>query len=410
MVSSRRATPPRPAEPLHHCMVVHAYYPVGETRVQREAMALVERGFQVTVLCLRDAGEARREQVDGIDVRRLPVRRHRGSGLGVQLLEYLVFFTLVAVVLTGLHLRRRFATIQVHNLPDFLVFAALVPRLMGTPVILDLHDLMPEFFAARTEASLGAPLVRMVRLQEQLSCRFASHVITVTDGWRQTLIERGVPAGKVSVVMNVADAQVFDPAALSPPSGNADGFHVLYHGTFTHRYGVDLIVAAAGVLRDRIPDLHVSLLGDGDTRAELVDMVDRLGLAGVVSLSDGMVGVDRLPSAIRDADVGVVPNRRNVFTDGILPTKLLEYVAMGVPVVVARTTTVESYFDDRQVEYFTAGDAEDLAEHIAALYADPERRRGLAEHAAEFNRTHPWHGIADDYATVVRRLAGGTRA
>lgn len=388
-------------------MVVHSYYPLGETRVQREAMALVERGFDVTVLCLRSGEEARREQVDGIDVRRLPVRRHRGSGLAVQLLEYLTFFVLVAVMLTGLHLRRRFDTIQVHNLPDFLVFAAVVPRAMGTPVVLDLHDLMPEFFAARTEASLDSPLVRAVRLQEQLSCRFASHVITVTDGWRQTLVQRGVSAGKVSVVMNVADAQVFDAAAVPAPPGRADGFNVLYHGTFTHRYGVDLIVTAAALLRERIPDLHVSLLGDGDSRDELVEMVDRLGLEGVVTLSAGMVGVDRLPAAIRAADVGVVPNRRNVFTDGILPTKLLEYVAMGVPVVAARTTTVESYFDDQQVEYFAAGDAEDLAAHLEALHADPERRRKLAENAADFNHAHPWTGIAEQYATVVRRLATG---
>jgi len=389
-----------------HCMVVHAYYPLGETRVQREAMALLEHGFEVTVMCLRNDGEPRREEVDGVSILRLPVKRHRGSGFGAQLFEYLLFFSLVSITLTAVHLRRRFDTIQVHNLPDFLVFAALVPRLMGTPVILDLHDLMPEFFAARTDASLGAPLVRAVQLQERLSCRFASQVITVTEGWRDTLAGRGVPADKVSVVMNVADTEVFRP---SPERARTDRnrFELLYHGTFTHRYGVDLIVTAASLLREEIPELHVSLLGDGDTRDELVEMIADLDIGHRITLSDGMVGVDDLPAAIAQADVGVVPNRSNVFTDGILPTKMLEYVAMGVPVLAARTATVESYFDDRQVDYFAPGDAEDLAKHVRVLHADPERRRALADNADDFNRTYSWDMISADYAALVERLALG---
>jgi glycosyltransferase involved in cell wall biosynthesis len=386
-------------------MVVHAYYPLGETRVQREAMALRDRGFEVMVLCLRNPGESRKDEVDGVSVLRLPVSRHRGSSFAAQLFEYLLFFSLVAVVLTALHLRRRFDSIQVHNLPDFLVFAALIPRLMGTPVILDLHDLMPEFFAARTESRLDAPLVRAVALQERLSCRFASHVITVTDGWRETLIQRAVARDKVSVVMNVADAEVFQKSSEEPVV-DSERFELLYHGTFTYRYGVDLIVTAAHLLGDEVPGLHVSLLGDGDSRTELVELIERLGVGDRVTISEGMVGVDDLPLAISRADVGVVPNRSNVFTDGILPTKLLEYVAMGVPVLAARTAAVESYFDDTEVEYFAPGDAEDLAKHVKILHGDPIRRRTLTRNADVFNRRYPWSAIAADYAALVDRLSG----
>jgi glycosyltransferase involved in cell wall biosynthesis len=404
MVNADKRGPAPSPRRKRHCMVVHAYYPLGETRVQREAMALLEHGFDVTVVCLRNTGESSREEIDGVDIVRLPVRRHRGSGFIAQLLEYLLFSTLASIRLTMAHVRQRFDTIQVHNLPDFLVFAALIPRLMGTPVILDLHDLMPEFFAARTDASPHSFLLRAVRFQEKLSCRFASHVITVTQGWRETLIGRGVPADKVSVVMNVADTRVFRMRP-DPAPADADRFELLYHGTFTHRYGVDLIVTAAHVLRDEIPELRVRLLGDGDTREDLVGMIGDLDAADRVTLSEGMVGVDDLPDAIARADVGIVPNRSNVFTDGILPTKLLEYVAMGVPVIAARTPTVESYFDDRQVEYFAPGDADDLAKHIRILHADPERRKTLVHNADEFNRSFPWHVISANYAEVVGRLA-----
>jgi glycosyltransferase involved in cell wall biosynthesis len=384
-------------------MIVHAYYPLGETRVQREAMVLVDHDYDVHVICLRGPGESRRAIVDGVTITRLPVARHRGRGFASQLLEYLLFFTLATAAVTTMHLRRRFDTIQAHNLPDFLVFAAAVPKMMGTPVILDLHDLMPEFLAARTESSLNSPMVRAVRLQERLACRFADHVITVTEGWRKTLIERGVPAGKVSVVMNVADARVFRPREV-PVDATRNGFGILYHGTFTYRYGVDLILDAVALLKEDLPSVHATLLGDGDARDDLLIAVKELGLTEHVTISDGMVAAEQLPAAISSASVGVVPNRSNVFTEGILPTKLLEYVAMGVPVIAGRTKTVTEYFTDDQVEYFSPGDARDLARHIRILHADTQRCRDLASRAAAFNDTHRWETIATEYAALVERL------
>jgi glycosyltransferase involved in cell wall biosynthesis len=196
------------------CMVVHAYYPLGETRVEREAHALIARGYEVDVICLRKEGEPAVDFQDRINIHRLPVKRHKRSGLAVQLFEYLVFFILAFVKLTALHLQRRYLIVQVHNLPDFLVFAALVPKVTGARVILDLHDLMPEFCAARFNSDVNSWLVRLVRWQEQLSCRFADHVITVTERWRERLVKRGLPAEKVTVVMLDADGST-DPAEIS---------------------------------------------------------------------------------------------------------------------------------------------------------------------------------------------------
>jgi len=386
-----------------HCMVVHAFYPVGETRVQREALALIDRGYGVHVVCLRDKGEPATETHEGVRIHRLPVARHRGAGLFGQLIEYLTFFVLAFANLTFLHMRHRFRTIQVHNLPDFLVFCALIPKLGGTPIILDLHDLMPELFAGRAGVGMRHPVVRVTRFQEKVSCRFADHVITVTDGWRDTLIERGVPEGKVSVVMNVADSRLFSPLPAATDD-NGDAFQLIYHGTFTHRYGVDLIIRAVDRIREEIPGIRLMLLGDGETREELVDLTRSLELCDRVDFSDDMVAADRLPGAIRSADVGIVPNRSNLFTDGILPTKLMEYVAMGVPVIAARTPTVAAYFDDSMVEFFEPGDSDDLAAHIRRLYRDRSRREDLSRNSSAFNRRYNWESIAERYGDLVDRL------
>ncbi len=387
-----------------HCMVVHAAYPIGETRVQREALALVDAGVEVDVLCLRSPGEPPHETLDGVSIRRLPVQRDRSRGLAGQMIEYLRFFVLAGAVLSYRHLRRRYDTVQVHNLPDFLVFCALVPRLTGSAVLLDLHDLMPEFFASKTGHGLGHPIVRLVALQERLSCRFATRVITVTDEWRRTLGQRAVPIERVEVVMNLADPRVFRGCPRDFRDG--DGLRVLYHGTFTHRYGVDLIIRAVGDIVARVPGIHLELIGDGDARAELVRLVDELDLGSHVTLSQGMIDASELPRSISRADVGVVANRSDIFTDGLLPTKLLEYVAMGTPVLTARTPGISAYFDDSMVEFFEPGDAASLAEHLEALQTNRLRLNDLAVRAARFNHEHDWDRSAESYTSLVKELAG----
>lgn len=385
---------------VRHCMVVHSYYPIGETRVQRQAMALLSDGYQVDVICLRNRGEAPRETVDGVNVYRLPARRHRGAGLITQLFEYMAFFMLAGWAVTRLHLRRRYRSVQVHNLPDFLVFCTVPTRIAGARVVLDLHDLMPEFMALR----IGErhPLVKLVRLVERASCAYADRVITVSEAWKEALIARGVDRHKLAVVMNTADLGLFAPRPSAPnPVGD---FHLVYHGTFTHRYGVDLIVEAASIIRDEIPGLKVSLLGDGDLRPEIMSQIERLDLAEVVYVSPAMLEVASLMPALRSAHAGVVPNRSNVFTDGLLPTKLMEYVAMGVPVIAARTPALETYFVDDMLAYFEPGNADDLAKVVLSLATDRARLAELAAHAGSFNEIYNFETATQAYLAVINEL------
>jgi glycosyltransferase involved in cell wall biosynthesis len=388
-------------------MVVHAYYPLAETRVQREAEALVQAGYAVDVICLRDEGEARREICGGVDVHRLPVRVAKRS-LGRQMLSYLAFLTVATARLTRLHVRHPYRSVQVHNLPDFLVFCALVPKLQGVPVILDLHDLMPEFFAGRFGAGQRPLVARAIRGQEQLACRFADHVVTVSEHWRQALIGRGVPAGKASVVMNLADDRIFRPRSVPQPAGAPSPdrpFRLLYHGTVTYRYGLDLAVDAVALLRDEIPGIRLTILGQGDQMPELTERVDRLGLHDHVDLQDRLLPAEDLPGVIAQADLGVVPYRDDVFTDGLLPTKLMEYAAVGLPCVAAGTQAITAYFDGTMAELVTPGDAADLARRVRELWRDPAGLERLACRSRVFTERHNWARAGADYVALVDSLA-----
>jgi glycosyltransferase involved in cell wall biosynthesis len=388
-------------------MVVHAYYPLAETRVQREAETLVRAGFHVDVICLRNKGELRRDRWGGVEIHRLRARLDK-RGLATQLLSYMRFFMLATCRLTRLHLRRPYQTVQVHNLPDFLVFCALVPKLHGVPVILDLHDLMPEFFAGRFGRDRPA-VARAIGWQERLSCRFADEVITVSEHWRQALVDRGVPAARCSVVMNLADERIFHAAAptAQPLGPTARGsFSLLYHGTVTHRYGLDLAVRAVARVRADIPDISLTILGQGDQMPELVDLVRKLHLETHVDLQDRLLPAESLPDVIAAADLGIVPYRDDVFTDGLVPTKLLEYAAMGLPAVAARTSAIEATFGDSAVAYFTPGDVDDLARAIRDLWENAAARAHLVAGTRCFTERCNWATAGGKYTALVAGLAG----
>ena len=169
--------------------VIRCHY-FRDTRVQRAVTALLDRGHSVHVLCQRDRGEPLRERRGRLTITRIPMRHTLGAGTGRRLAEYAAFFLLVCLKVTALHLRRRFDIVQVNSVPDVLVFAALLPRLTGAPVLLDLQEPLPEFFATRAGLVQRHPVIRLTVALEQASIRFADAALTVTEPMRQAFIGR----------------------------------------------------------------------------------------------------------------------------------------------------------------------------------------------------------------------------
>lgn len=392
-----------------HCMIVHHNYPLAEPRVEREAQALLRFGYEVDVICLQQTDdELPFEVVEGANVHRLPVRRDKRRGIAGQFLEYLSFFFLAFLKVNSLYNKRKYGVVEVHNLPDFLVFAAIWPKLRGARLILNIHDVMPEFYAARFKTGMNSWQVRLVRWQEWISCRFADHVITVTELWREALIARGVRADKTSVVMNLPDERIFGNGhSATPPAPPQDGFRLIYHGAITQRYGLDLLIQAVDMVKARVPGIHLTLHGGGEFRDELMRMVEERKLQEYVHFSINKVPSSELPRMIQRAHAGVVPYRRDVFTDGILPTKLMEYAAMQIPVIAARTTVIEKYFNEDMVQFIPAEDVNALAEAIVHLYQHPERRSQLVAGCNRFTERYSWEKISRQYHHTVEQLTAG---
>ena len=205
--------------PPRICMVSASYYP-DDPRPRREAEALVQAGFGVDVICLRKEGEAGRERVGGVAVHRLPVRRSR-AGRVRYLLDYALFFLLALFTLAALHPRRWYRIIHVHNMPDALVFCAILPRIAGARVILDLHDPMPEVYRTKYDLPAEHRVIRLLRFLERRSIAFADLVLTPNLAFRELFVDRGCPASKVHIIMNSPDPRIF--AAREPEATAAGG-------------------------------------------------------------------------------------------------------------------------------------------------------------------------------------------
>ena len=391
-----------------HCMIVHAYYPIGETRVEREALALVDAGYEVDVICHRHKRDPKFETINGVNIYHLPVKRKRVGGLAGQLIEYLLFFILVFFKLLTLYPQRRYQTVQAHNLPDFLIFSAVLPKLFGARLILDLHDLMPEFFATKSNHAMDSFLVRLVIFQEQMACRFADHVITVTKLWRQRLIDRGVREDKVSIVMNLPDERYFSASNEGKEkTKDHDGLRLIYHGTFKEHYGLKELIMAIGLVRDQIPGIHLTLQGVGDFSGEMKRLVEELGLQKEVTVNDFALLVSKLPALIHQSDIGVVPNQNDVFTGDLLPTKMMEYIALGMPVIAAKTRVISQYFSDDLILFFSPGDENSLAEKIVYAIKHWDEVLVKTKNYHQFTSIYNWGRVSKLYVELIDSL--GTR-
>jgi glycosyltransferase involved in cell wall biosynthesis len=188
------------------------------------------------------------------------------------------------------------------------------------------------------------------------------------------------------------------------PEGHDGSFKLIYHGTLAHRYGIDLIIQAVFQVRESIPEISLTIHGAGEFLPDLIGLSEALGMGKYVQFSTKLVPMDKLPGLLEDADVGIVPYRRDVFTDGILPTKMMEYMALNMPVIAARTPIIEAYWDESMAEFFTPEVVEDLAGSILHLYRDRDRLFELIRNTEKFNRRYHWSRISEDYLTTIGQL------
>jgi glycosyltransferase involved in cell wall biosynthesis len=389
-------------------MVTYSVYE-RDTRVRRYAEYLAFDGHHVDVVSLNPEHDEVLAARENVHVYPIPMTKARREGF-VQIVRWLVAACLMFFYVTILDVRRRYDVVHIHNMPDILVFCALIPRARGCPVLLNIHDPVPEVTRSKLGVAPEHPLVRVQVWLERICIRFSTHVLTATRIFKEILVSRGVPANKITVITNAADRRFFQPPATNGRAETKkDGFALLYVGTVAPRYGLDVAVRALPLLKDRIPGLKLivipKIVKEGAGLDMSLKLAKELGVADLVQV-EKPVPLEEMPRLMREADIGLYPARQDCHMDIALSLKIPEMAAVGLCIVSSRLRVLEELYGADAIAFVPPGDHEALAQKIFDLYSSPDMRKNLAATAMERNRDLLWDKEYETYRNLLLRLVG----
>jgi glycosyltransferase involved in cell wall biosynthesis len=371
------------------CFIRMNYFPE-EAHVRKNAEALTEAGYDVDIICMRQEGEKAREDHGRGRVYRLPLM-HKRSGALRYVFEYAAFFTMAFWLVTFLHLRKRYRIVETYNVPDIIVFVALVPRLLGAKLVHYMFEATPEMYADRFDLKPGGFIEKALRWMERISVRFANVSIVEGPYEREMRGKRGVDVRRIGVVMNVPEGHLFQPQAATKADG---GYEMITHGSLLKRYGIQTLIEAMPRLRAEIPDVKLWVVGDGEYRDELEAMAKSLGVSDVIEFT-GWVKHEEVAGYIDRCQIGIVPMLYNQ-----LPNKLFECIAMGKPVVVGDVPSIRTAFGPETVLYYDTGDAHQLADRVLDVYRDAEAAQAMAARAQATFQQYTWDVMKEVYVGI----------
>jgi glycosyltransferase involved in cell wall biosynthesis len=389
---------------LRVCAITFDWYPF-DVLVRRISEAAVSAGYISEVVCTRKPGQSIEEVCDGVQVHRIPMSRSFGRSLPFTVLEWMIFLVRAAIKVTQLHLKHRYDVIHVHNMPDFLVFAALIPKLLGAKVILEIQDVSPELMAVKAKGKLRKPVVLLATLQERISTLFADHIITVGWPFEQLLLKRGVPAQKITIILNSTDPRLFQAARCTEISTEAPTedhpLIVMYHGTVAARSRLDVVVRAVAKAREVVPFLRLDVKGRGEAIPSVKLLAEELGIGEHVIFSDVCPPGDELTDFLLHGDIGIIPYPSDGFMDLLLPTKAYEYAWMRRPMIVSNTPAMRSMFRPEAIKLCEPDNVDSFAAAIIDLYQHPETRQRMVDEAAKDYTAYRWEIMAERYQELL---------
>jgi glycosyltransferase involved in cell wall biosynthesis/peptidoglycan/xylan/chitin deacetylase (PgdA/CDA1 family) len=385
--------------PLRVCMVAYSFYE-SDNRVMRYADTLAERGDKVDVIALRKKGQAEFEVMNSVNIYRVQERALDERSKFSYVSRLLRFFYNSSMFLSKQHIKNPYQLIHVHSLPDFEVFAGMFPKLLGATLILDIHDILPEFYASKFNSRPEGLIFKLLATIEKASAAFSDHVIISNHLWEQKLLSRSLERERCTVILNYPDPNLFHPR---PRVRKDDRFIFLYPGSLNWHQGLDIAVKAFSTIAKQVRKAEFHICGEGGEMSRLQEMVIALDLTDHVLLKPP-VPISKIPHVMADADVGVVPKRNDSFGGEAFSTKILEFMSTGIPVIVAGTKIDKYYFNDSVVKFFEPENVNALSESMLEMIKNSELRTALAQNALKFVEDFSWEKRKWEYLDLVDRL------
>jgi glycosyltransferase involved in cell wall biosynthesis len=283
--------------------------------------------------------------------------------------------------------------IHAANPPDFFYLIGRVFKPLGKRFIFDHHDLVPEACLARW-SGLGLRITYAIaQWTERATFRTADLVITTNESYRRVATERGqLDPERIFVVRSSIRKGDFQKGGVRPELRRGRRYLVCYAGTIGFNDGLDqLLLAFRHIVVDcRRDDVQLAIVGDGDLRPSIVRLTAQLGLLGFVEFTGRLYDDQAIADYLVTSDVCVEPAPKNSFNDRCTMNKVVEYMAMGKPVVAFDLHEVR-YTAQSAAIYVPSNDPVDFGAQILRLLELPEERRRMgAEGIRRFNEVLAW--------------------
>jgi len=386
-------------------MVTFSLYPF-DPRPRRTIDALVKEGASIDLICLGSNNQPTREKLAGVNVLRVPLKHNRRGRLEYAF-RYAAFISYSSAVFALRTLTRRYDVVYVHNIPDILVASALIPKLFGAKVVLDLHDPMPELMTTIFHAAPGGKSVQLLKHMEKWSIAQADLVVTVNIACQRIFSARSCRAEKIAVVMNSPDGRIFPfrQAQKCDLGGQPKNkpFIIMYHGSLVERNGLEVAIDALERVRKNVPTAELHIFGPSSDFLERMMNKVRDKRLEVAVRYFGPRKLEDLVAEIDKCHVGVIPNHRNPFTEINTPTRIFEYLALGKPVIAPSTAGILDYFSKESLLFFEPGNPDDLAKQIEYAFSHPSQLQEIAEKGQQVFLEHTWDRERE---TLLSRTSG----
>lgn len=386
-------------------MLTHSVYS-RDIRVRRYAEYLVNDGYLVDVICLATEDNSPQSKDPRLEVYPVPMTRRRREMLG-HLLDWSMSIFFMFWYTNKLSFKHQYDLVHVHNMPDLLILCAIFQRLRGTPVILNIHDAVPELTQSKLGIGPRHPLVRVQSLLEKMCIALSSHVITSTESFKKKLIERGASEKKITVITNFPDERLFNSRDSLRVRNNDDTeFILLYVGTVAYRYGLETVVKALPYLKGKIPGIKLQVFTkikeEGKALSDCQQLALDLQVQDIFEVNDP-VPLEKMPSIMANADIGVYPALKDCHMDNALSLKIPEMVNMELPIVASRIAILEELYGPDSIAFVESGDVTEFSRKVLELYEFPEKRRLYAKTAKAKGSRMLWKDQYPIYRDVVER-------
>lgn len=350
-----------------------------DARIIRFCDMLKLDGIDVDIICLRRPEQEKNDKIENVSVYRIMDHFNQDTIFSYTLNSFIFLFKALFKSIQ-LSKKRNYLFVHVHNMPDFLVFAAFYFKLKKTKIILDIHDLVVELFKEKWNNHNKKVIIKIIEFVEKISVRFADDVITVSNECAQRLQDRGLQKNKLKVIMNVPNLKHFP--FYEEKKFDYNSFNVIYHGTIAERYGLHHAIQSIAYAAEFIPILKFYIVGNSKTEygTQLKNLAKKFGVEDKIIFHEP-IHYNQLSEFFKTMDLGLITETTIGYSEFGTPTKAFEYAASGIPIIINDLSVNRSVFSNESVVFIDYSDYKHIAEKIVYLYNNPSIRFQMAQNA-----------------------------